>query len=164
MDIFHLFYHFFLNLTLPALCVGGQEQKNKPPSTRLFFPPENYLWWIFFLALVLALENSFHGQNGKAIFWLLFPRNSFQSLDCFLHMGFFISQYSKTIMVALVEELDCMTGRCSVKRVPFFCLFAFQSRTAHGGSQVRGWSKAASAGLCHSHSNAGPKPYLQPTP
>ena len=45
----------------------------------------------------------------------------------------------------------------------FFCLFR-AAPTAHGGSQARGRIRAVAAGLRHSHSNAGPKPSLQPTP
>ena len=32
---------------------------------------------------------------------------------------------------------------------------------AYGGSQARGQIGAAAAGLCHSHSNVGPKQHLQ---
>ena len=35
---------------------------------------------------------------------------------------------------------------------------------AYGGSQTRGWIKAAAAGLHHSHSNTRPEPCLRPTP
>ena len=31
------------------------------------------------------------------------------------------------------------------------------------GSQARGPIRAVAASLCHSHSNAGPEPHLQPT-
>ena len=46
----------------------------------------------------------------------------------------------------------------------FFRLFAIYWATpaAYGGSQARGQIGAAS--LCQSHSNAGSKPRLQPTP
>ena len=43
--------------------------------------------------------------------------------------------------------------------------FFFPFRAAHvvyGGSQARGQIGAAAAGQCHSHSNAGSKPHLQP--
>jgi len=33
---------------------------------------------------------------------------------------------------------------------------------AYGSFQARGQIGAGAAGLCHSHSNAGPKPNLQP--
>ena len=48
----------------------------------------------------------------------------------------------------------------------FFCLFAFSraSPAAYGGSQARGLIRAVAASLCHSHSNAGSEPRLQPTP
>ena len=48
----------------------------------------------------------------------------------------------------------------------FFCLFAISWATlvAYGGSQARGLIGAVAAGLCHSHSNAGSEPCLQPTP
>ena len=35
---------------------------------------------------------------------------------------------------------------------------------AHGVSQARGQIRAVTAGLCHSHSNAGSEPHLPPTP
>ena len=44
-----------------------------------------------------------------------------------------------------------------------FCLFR-AAPTAYGGSQVRGWIGAVTAGLCHSHSNAGSKLHLQLIP
>ena len=48
----------------------------------------------------------------------------------------------------------------------FFCLFALSraAPVAHRGSQARGPIRAAAASLCQSHSNAGSKPRLQPTP
>ena len=33
----------------------------------------------------------------------------------------------------------------------------------YGGFQARGWNGATAAGLCHNHSNAGSRPYLQST-
>ena len=45
----------------------------------------------------------------------------------------------------------------------FFCLFR-ATPEACGGSQARGPIGAEATGLCHSHSNAGSKPYLWPTP
>ena len=41
----------------------------------------------------------------------------------------------------------------------FFFFFGATS-VAYGGSQARGQSGAAAAGLHHSHSNAGSKPYV----
>ena len=35
---------------------------------------------------------------------------------------------------------------------------------AHGGSQAKGLIRATAASLGHSHSNAGSKPHLRPTP
>ena len=48
----------------------------------------------------------------------------------------------------------------------FFCLFAFSraASAAYGGSQARGPVGVVAAGLHHSHSNAGSKLHLQPTP
>ena len=48
----------------------------------------------------------------------------------------------------------------------FFGLFVYfrASPTAYGGSQARGPIGAVAAGLHQSHSNAGSKPSLQPTP
>ena len=45
----------------------------------------------------------------------------------------------------------------------FFCLFRAVPM-AYGGSQTRGLIGAVATGLCHSHSNAGSDPRLQPTP
>ena len=54
-----------------------------------------------------------------------------------------------------------------------FCLFYFISfhfilfraaPVACGGSQAKGWSRAAATGLCHSHSTARSKLRLRPTP
>ena len=48
----------------------------------------------------------------------------------------------------------------------FFGLFAISwaAPVAYGGSQARGRIGAVAASLCQSHSNAGSKPRLQPTP
>ena len=48
----------------------------------------------------------------------------------------------------------------------FFCLFAvsWAAPMAYGGSQARGRIGAAAISLHHSHSNAGSKPHLRPTP
>ena len=47
----------------------------------------------------------------------------------------------------------------------FFCLLSFMAApAAYGGSQARGPIGAVAASLHHSHSNAGSKPRLQPTP
>ena len=45
----------------------------------------------------------------------------------------------------------------------FFCLFR-AIPMAYGESQARGLIGAVTTGLCHSHSNAGSEPHLQPTP
>ena len=48
----------------------------------------------------------------------------------------------------------------------FFHFFFFSRYRAipatYGSSQARGQIRAAAAGLCHSHSNAGSEPHLQP--
>ena len=48
----------------------------------------------------------------------------------------------------------------------FFCLFdiPWAAPMAHGGSQARGRTGAVATSLRQSHSNAGSKPHLQPTP
>ena len=51
-----------------------------------------------------------------------------------------------------------MTGKI------FFVFFFRIALMAYGGSQARGHIGAVAAGLCHSHSNAGSKLHLQPTP
>ena len=45
----------------------------------------------------------------------------------------------------------------------FFCLFRAAS-VAYGGFQARGRIGTVAAGLHHSHSSAGSKPHLRPTP
>ena len=45
----------------------------------------------------------------------------------------------------------------------FFCLLR-STPVAYGSSHARGQIRAAAAGLCHSHSNTGSEPRLQPTP
>jgi len=45
----------------------------------------------------------------------------------------------------------------------FLCLFR-ATLVAYGRSQARGQIGATAAGLHHSHSNAGSKPRLEPTP
>ena len=46
--------------------------------------------------------------------------------------------------------------------VCLFCLFRAVP-VAHGGSQAKGSIGAVTASLCHSYSNGGSKPCLQPT-
>ena len=47
----------------------------------------------------------------------------------------------------------------------FFCFLLFRATpVAHESLQARGQIRASVAGLCHSHSSAGSKPCLQPTP
>ena len=45
-----------------------------------------------------------------------------------------------------------------------FLLFLWAAPAAYGGSQARGRIGAVATGLRQSHSNAGSKPRLQPTP
>ena len=56
----------------------------------------------------------------------------------------------------------------SIQRMWGFCLFVFVffrfALAAYGRSQARGLIGAVAAGLHHSHSNAGSKPRLRPTP
>ena len=45
----------------------------------------------------------------------------------------------------------------------FFSFLLFKAKpAAYGSSQARSWIRAAAAGLCHSHSNAGSEPHLWP--
>ena len=46
----------------------------------------------------------------------------------------------------------------------FVCFFSRAAPEACGGSQASGRIRAVAAGLHHSHSNAGSKPRLRPTP
>ena len=43
-----------------------------------------------------------------------------------------------------------------------YCLFFRATSMAYGGSQARGWIRAAAAGLCHSHSNVESEARLWP--
>ena len=56
-------------------------------------------------------------------------------------------------------------SRISFSRFLFFFFGLFRAPpVAYGGSQGRGQIGAVAIGLHHSHSNAGFKPHLQPTP
>ena len=55
-------------------------------------------------------------------------------------------------------------NRPSPPTLGFIYLFVFTTPMAYGGSQARGRIRATAAGLHHSHSKAGSKLYLQPTP
>ena len=46
----------------------------------------------------------------------------------------------------------------------FFFFFFLLFRAAPGSSLARGQTGAIAAGLCHSHSNLGSEPHLQPPP
>ena len=46
----------------------------------------------------------------------------------------------------------------------FFFAISRAAPVAYGGSQARGPIEDIAAGLCHSHSNTGSEPCLQPTP
>ena len=64
--------------------------------------------------------------------------------------------------VSVTEEF------ASWKFIIFFFFFVFYlfraTLTSYGSSQARGRMGAVTAGLCHSHSNAGSEPRLRPTP
>ena len=48
--------------------------------------------------------------------------------------------------------------------LPFFFLLLRAALSAYGRSRARGQIRAAAAHLCHSHSNTGSEPHLQPIP
>ena len=65
------------------------------------------------------------------------------------------------------DGLDCVFVFVHIFFFFFFCLFGFSraAPAAYRGSQARGLiGAAAAAGLHQSHSKAGSKPRLQPTP
>ena len=66
-------------------------------------------------------------------------------------------------MKALLPELSQQCIVCLFVCL-FACLLFSAAFLAYGGSQARGRIGAVAAGLCHSHSNAGSEPCLQPTP
>ena len=72
------------------------------------------------------------------------------------HSKDFYSESSKTVKIYYAFLLFFF----------FFGLFVFFRATpaAYGGSKARGSIRAVAAGLCQSHSSAGSKPCLQPTP
>ena len=59
----------------------------------------------------------------------------------------------------------CLMGRDRIFLffIFYFVVFLRAAPAAYGGSQARGLFGAVAAGLCHSHSNSGSKPCLQPT-
>uniref|UniRef100_A0A8D1SYM9 Cathepsin L n=1 Tax=Sus scrofa TaxID=9823 RepID=A0A8D1SYM9_PIG len=57
---------------------------------------------------------------------------------------------------------DILMFDYNIKKKNFF--FFRAAATAYGGSQAKGQIQATAPGLRHSHSNAGSKPHLQPTP
>ena len=68
----------------------------------------------------------------------------------YLLKGFSAMKRNKTLII------------CAATWMNFF--WAGGIPTVYGGSQAKGRIRAATASLDHSHSNAGPKPSLQPTP
>ena len=71
-----------------------------------------------------------------------------------------------TDLLKIIQVIEAKTKTHDSSIV--FCLFCFvllfrAALVACGGSQVRGGIEATAAGLCHSHSNAGSEPSLQPT-
>ena len=58
------------------------------------------------------------------------------------------------------KRMHCMTPFITL--LVFCCCFFIP--TAYGGSQARGLIRAATAGLCQSHSNARSELRLRPTP
>ena len=61
---------------------------------------------------------------------------------------------------------NILTSRLNLMKSPYIFFFAISWATpaAYGGSQARGLIGAVAASLRQSHSNAGSKPCLQPTP
>ena len=45
---------------------------------------------------------------------------------------------------------------------PSFCFLFMAASAAYGSSSARAGIRAAAAGLCHSHSNIGSEPHIQP--
>ena len=56
------------------------------------------------------------------------------------------------------------SGRSLCLFVCLFICFFRAAPAASGSSQARTWVGATAANLCHSHSNVGSEPHLQPTP
>ena len=72
------------------------------------------------------------------------------------------------ISLCIIRPVVAMTlfSRCFLSS-GFFCLLfllLWVALVAYGGSQTWGLIRATAAGPCHSHSNEGSEPRLQPTP
>ena len=91
------------------------------------------------------------GERAQFVFISWHPwLKSTSSLETYVVMGFKRMREKKKRM------------RKSKKFSKTFFLRA--ASAAYGGSQARGWMRAAASSLCHSHSNAGSEPRLRPTP
>ena len=69
--------------------------------------------------------------------------------------------------ICIYRHIHCVCVCVCVYQVFFFFFFfaiSWAAPAAYGGSQARGLIRAIAARLCHSHSNVGSEPYLQPTP
>ena len=63
------------------------------------------------------------------------------------------------------QKLTELKGEINSNRIgeDFFLLYLFMATcVTYGSSQARGRIRAAAAGLCHTHSNNGSEPQMQP--
>ena len=76
------------------------------------------------------------------------------------------NNYSERSWWRVSEAPDSVYSSVNCLVLFFFFFFHFFRATpmAFGNSDARGWTGATAAGLCHSHSNMGSEPHLQPTP
>ena len=66
-----------------------------------------------------------------------------------------------SIMFLYITKIVAL--KCYILFFFFFCIFR-AAPVAYAGSQARGPIGAVATGLCHSHTNEGSEPHLQPTP
>ena len=108
---------------------------------------------------ILTKHPFFASPQPLATTILLFPSKSLTIPDI-------LYKWNHVVCVFLCDWLISLWRNVCLSLCPFF-LFVLLFRAplaAYGGSQARGQIGAAAASLPHSHSNAGSKPHLWPTP